>query len=222
MAVSVKVDPIDRNVLVDLTQDLSPASRSAAIAEFAIESLDDAEEENTQALGAPQPYDTYVDGAKGVNESQVKPDGVIVYEFKLISEVLTWIDDQLIIASPVKSGRYARSHALFADGNEIQPSDQPPAAAEFVFLNTQPYARKIERGESQSAPEGVYEGIATLAASRFGNIARISFIYRSPATGDVTQWAQTQSARAMARRHHRVSHPETWLSNQPAIIITPY
>ena len=53
------------------------------------------------------------------------------------------------------------------------------AAEEYVFINTQPYARKIEgtggRRMAPQAPDGVYQAVATLAQRRFGNIARITF-----------------------------------------------
>jgi N-methylhydantoinase B/oxoprolinase/acetone carboxylase alpha subunit len=221
MAVTVKVDPIDRDVAVMLAEDLSPAARSATLAEFAREALSDAEDQNKAALGVVPPFDTFVDGSQGKSEDQVQPDGVIVYTFKLVGDVLSFVDQQLIAHSPVKTGRYARSHVLYADGTETDP-DNPAAASEYVFLNLQPYARKIEKGLSPAAPEGVYEGVATLAAGRFGNIAKISFTYRSPAGGAVADWAKTASAARHARVHHRVSNPQAWLTNQPAIVIRAF
>ena len=59
-----------------------------------------------------------------------------------------------------------------------------------MFLNTQPYARKIEgdlsrEPSSKQAPEGVYEAVATLAQRRFGNVAMIRFSYRTPIDGAI-------------------------------------
>jgi hypothetical protein len=221
MGLTVKVDPIDRDIAVALAEDLSPEARSATLAEFAREALADAEQQNTAALGSEPPHDTFVDGTQGKSEDQVSPDGVIVYQFQLIGDVLTFVDEQLIAASPVKSGRYQRSHTLYADGTETDP-DSPAPASEYVFLNLQPYARKIEAGQSKSAPEGVYEGVATLASARFGNVAKVSYTFRSPAGGAVVDWAGTESAKRHARAHRRIAHPQTWLTNQPAIVITAY
>jgi len=221
MALTVKGDPIDRDIAVALASDLSPAARSATLAEFAREALAEAESENAAALGAVPPYDTFVDGSEGKSEDQVSPDGVIVYQFRLIGDVLTFIDEQLIAASPVKSGRYQRSHTLYADGTETDPGNPAPAS-EYVFLNLQPYARKIERGMSPAAPEGVYEGVAQLASGRFGNIAKVSYAFRSPAGGAVVDWAGTASARRLASHHRRIAHPQDWLANQPAIVVTAY
>ena len=49
-------------------------------------------------------------------------------------------------------------------------------ADEYVFINTVPYARKIERGSSSQAPDGVYQAVAMLARDRFGNVARITYL----------------------------------------------
>jgi len=54
-----------------------------------------------------------------------------------------------------------------------------------VFLNIQPYARKIERGQSSQAPDGVYQAVATLAQRRFGNVAKITFSYRTAIGGAI-------------------------------------
>ena len=214
MAFVIRVEPIDRDIAVIVNDNLSPKAQSAALADFARQSLAEAEKENESALGAVPPHDTFVDGTQGKSEDEVRPDGVIVYEFKLVTDVIAWIDQELIAHSPVKTGRYQRSHALYADGVETDP-DSPVLATRYVFLNTQPYARKIERGESKAAPEGVYEGIATSAAARFGNIAKVSFDYRSAPGGAVGEWA----AQKTHSRTRRRSAKTDWLTQQPAIVI---
>jgi hypothetical protein len=180
MPVTVKVDPIDRDIAVILRDDLSPAAQSATLAEFARASLLEGEEQNLAVLGHVPPHDTIVDGREGAQPESVRPNGVIVFEFNLLGDLFAWIGEQLVLHSPVKSGRYARSFAFYADGQEISESAPPPPAAEYVFLNRTPYSRKIERGESPQAPDGVFHAVAVLAARRFGNIARISFAYRTP------------------------------------------
>jgi hypothetical protein len=52
-------------------------------------------------------------------------------------------------------------------------------ASRYEFVSTVPYARKIERGLSPQAPDGVYQVVAVLAQKRFGNVARIRFSYRA-------------------------------------------
>src|SRR5690606_34057746 len=108
----------------------------------------------------------------------VQPEGRISFEFSLLGPVLEWIGEQIVLASPVLTGTYARSHVVFADGVEADPGNVPEDAKEYVFVNLQPYARKIERGLSPQSPEGVYHAIAALAHQRFGNIARIHYTLR--------------------------------------------
>ena len=219
MATKVTVEPIDRDVAIMLDETLSPKAQSAAFAEFARQTLAEVSAENKDALGAVPPYDTFVDGSEGKSEDSVSPDGEIVYVFRLVGDVLTFIDQQLIEHSPVKTGRYQRSHKLYADGTETDPDD-PAQASEYVFLNIQPYARKIESGLSHSAPEGVYEGVARLASARYDNIAKVSFEYRPAPDGPVADWSATAVAHRHASAHHRHSDPSKWLLRQPAIIVT--
>jgi len=196
MALSARVQPISREFELFLKEDLGPKGRSAMLAAFAAETIEEAKQQNKQALGSVPPYEVFVDGQKGAALTSVKPDGVIRAEFKLVNEALAWIYEQLQIHSPVLTGRYASSHELFADGAEIGNPSAPPPAEEYVFMNTQPYARKIEgyRGlagvvhrapSSPQAPDGVYQAVATLAKRRFGNLAKIEFSYRTAIGGDI-------------------------------------
>jgi hypothetical protein len=133
-----------------------------------------------------------------------------------MGEALAWINQRLVEASPKLTGRYSKSHVLFADGTECDPAS-PPSASEYVFLNLQPYARKIERGLSRQAPEGVYEAVAALAQQRFGRLAKFRFTYRAPTSGAVVNWARSNS-RSMRRKKNTRSAIQRD-SNQPAIVI---
>lgn len=199
MVISTRVDPVDRDIRLIIDQDLSPAAQSERLAAFAGEALADAEATNRAALGMTPPHHTFVDGREGAALASVRPNGVIVFEFDLVFDMLEWIGKQLVRNSPVLTGRYARSHRLFADGMEIQPGGTVPPAETYVFVNLQPYARKIERGLSDQAPDGVYQSVAALAKRRFGNIAAIKFSYRSIQEGGIVAYASTQS-RTVATR----------------------
>lgn len=222
--VTTKIQPIDRDLVIRLLG--SPQERSAIHAQFAREQLADAEETDRQIIGSVPSHETFVDGSKGASEDNVRPDGgVIVYEFDLVSDVLAWISDTLETHSPEGGsgdphpGLYKKSHVMLADGSLADPSN-PPQAEEYVFVNSQPYARKIEKGSSQQFPDGVYETVATMARAKYGNSAKITFGYRSIAGGEIGAWAKTASARAHASNHSRVANPSAWLTNQPAIIVT--
>jgi hypothetical protein len=179
MPVSARITSTGKDISVLLDEALSPKAQSAALAGFAREKLHEAEEQNRRALGRVPDHETVVDGRREAPLETVKPDGVIVFEFELLTDLFVWIADQLEKHSPRKSGAYAASHTFFADGAEANPANPPPASDEWAFVSTVPYARKIERGRSRQAPDGVYEVVAALAQRRFGNQAKIDFTYRS-------------------------------------------
>jgi hypothetical protein len=183
MGISVKVDPIDRDIQAIVDEELSPAAQGTALAAFAREQLAAAQETNRQAIGRVPPHDTYVDGVKGAALEGVKPGGVIVFEFSLVTDIFAWIGEMLVRHSPVKSGRYRDSHIFFADGVELAAGADVPPAREYLFMSPLPYARKIERGLSPQAPDGVYEAVTALARVRFGNVASVRFTYRAIAGG---------------------------------------
>lgn len=166
-----------RDVADELT---SPKARSARLAAFAKEAIAEANELNRAATGREVPYEVAVDRQPGKPIEQVSPDGVVFAEWSLIAGVVEWIGDELLQASPILTGKYMRSHVLFVDNVEHEPgAPLNEAASEYAFVNRQPYARKIERGQSPQAPDGVYEVIAALASRRFGNQARIRYTFRS-------------------------------------------
>lgn len=228
MVVRTKVEPINRDIELMLSDELSPAARSEIFAEYAGEQIEEAKKIDAGILGQVPRYTVSVDGQVGAALTSVKPDGVIVAEFNVLIDALAWIEDQLIKHSPVGSGRdphpglYQRSHALFADGQEINVGDKIPDAEEYVFINDQPYARKIEGGPgkvaiSPQAPEGVYQVVAHLAASRFGDVAKITFTFQAFIGGSVGTWAAT--TKMSSKGHASAWARAEWLSRQPAIVV---
>lgn len=184
MALAAKVEPIDKDVDLAIDQTLSPEAQAKILAEEARGLINEAADINRRALGRIILPRIYVDGQQTAQLERVRPNGVIIAEFDLIVEALQWISRELTLVSPVLSGRYAKSHALFADGQEVEvDAHVPPDASEYVFMNTQPYARKIERGLSSKAPDGVYQVVAALASRRFGNLARITYGFRTAIGG---------------------------------------
>jgi hypothetical protein len=220
MAIRTRIDPINRDVAAIVNASLSPQAQSETVAEFAREQLAEAEAQNAAALGTAPAHDTFVDGAADAPLESVHVPGNITFVFHLLTELFVYVANLLDQHSPVLTGRYKRSHIFFADGQEADPQ-RPPPAMEYVFLNTTAYSRKIEGAakppESPQAPEGVYEGVATMASARFGNLARIAFGYRAP-MGDsgLEDWAST--TRQVRRRGRTGS--DAWNRQQPAIIIT--
>lgn len=168
----------DLQVLVDRT--LSPKARSAAIADMARSVLREGQAQNQSALGSVPRHETFVDRVKSAPLENVNPDrGVIVFEFELGLDVFDYIGRLLVLHSPILTGEYQRSHRLYADGAEVAAYSPSVQAEEWVFTTALPFARKIERGSSDQAPDGVYEAVAAMASRRFGNLAAIKFTYRN-------------------------------------------
>ena len=194
MKVSTRIEPIARDIALLIGDDLSAEAQSRMLAEFAEDEIAEAERTNLLALGGQVDKEVFVDGRKGAALASVRPDGVIVAEFDLVHDVVEWIGQQLVLTSPRLSGDYAKSHVLFADGVENKVGGSVPPASEYIFVNTQPYARKIEAGLSSQAPDGVYQSVAVVAARRFGNVARVRFTYRSITAGSGKTSAERQPA----------------------------
>lgn len=217
-----RLDAIDKDFDLILNEALGEKAQTAILREFAEKALSDAQATNRAALGYVPEHTLTYDGGRRANLDGIKPNSVISFEFQLLTDIIEWIDEQLILHSPVRSERYARSHVWFADNVEMDPRKPPPADG-YVVLNAQPYARKIERGLSPQAPDGVYEGVAALAKARFGNFVYVGFSYRSFPSGAIGDWARTESAAQLARdiRGGSAAGHEEWLTRQPAIFVDP-
>lgn len=179
MAVRMRITSIEREIRLLQDRMLSPEAQADTLRGTARAALTDAQGVNAGVLGYTPDHSTFVDGHQAAGLEAVRGDSTIVYRFELLTDVISYIDGLLVISSPVKTGAYARSHVLFADDVEAD-IENPPAAKQYIILNTQPYARKIERGQSKMAPHGVYEAVAAMARARYGNIAHVGFTYRSP------------------------------------------
>jgi hypothetical protein len=200
-----------KDISVFLNEALSPQAQSRAFAAFAREKLREGEEQNRQKLGQTPSHTTTVDGVKEAPLETVRPNGIIVFEFDLVFDLLGWIAGQLAIHSPIRTGEFLRSHALFADGTEVADPAKPPPAQEYVFLSLDKpgKVRSLERGHSRQAPNGVYEVVAELAQRRFGNQASVRFAYHAPYRPDLR--GMTGKARRQAEKDVRV----------PAIVVVP-
>lgn len=217
MAISVKIDPVERVTTASIRADLSLPEQRKAAAEFARQGIEEAKQINRSVLGRVPPYITTVDGRQGAALESVNPDGgQIITEFELVGDVLVWIASELEARSPVASGRYRRGHTLFADGREIPRGAAVPPASEYIYLNREPYARKIEIGKTESGrafviqvPNRIYERTAKDARSRFGNIADIQFAYREMASAYMLR-------RSSGRRRDRRAGATV---SSPAIIV---
>lgn len=219
MTLVSRVDRIDGDIAVIIQSDLSPKARSATLAAFAREQLAEAEAINSGILGRVPAHRTTVDGSETDRLEGVRPDGEIVFDFQIATDAVEWVGQQLLLHAPIRSGQFRRSFILLADGAEVQIGGDIPQAKTYTFVNTQPYARKLEDGFSSQASDGVFHVVAELAGRKFGNAAQIRFSYISLKSGGIHGWAsQTTMVRTDRRRIKQTARAE-WLRRQPAITI---
>jgi hypothetical protein len=227
MSLKIKIDPIERITAVDVRNDISLPDQKASVTQFVQAGIDEAKATNQSVLGRVPPFTVTVDGNEGAPIGSVNPDGgTIIVEFELVGDVLQWIAQTLLDRSPVVSGDYRRGHTLFADGVEVDPLGIVPQASQYIFVNTVPYARKIEVGKTESGRDFViqvqnriYERTAADAKAKYGNLANIKFSYQAVTGGAIGAWASTPSAHRLASRHKRRTSSQAWLTNQPCIIV---
>lgn len=224
--------PMEREIRAWFEESLTGPERGEIFADFAIQSLAEVQNINRAAIGYIPPHETRIDNmlADDNRASLARAERMIEFDFQLTLEVYEWIMDMLQAMSPVGHGEddrpghpglYQRSHVMVVDNVQMDPSSPIPATAnEIAFVNTVPYARKIERGLSRQFPEGVYQSVALLARERYHNIANVRFSYRSPLFGAVNQWANTTTM--VSRYRHKGRAREDWLRRQPAVVVTPH
>jgi hypothetical protein len=218
MALRIKFTPINVPYEKFISNALPPEIQSQLFAEFAAQVIEEGKAHNASVLGRVPPYTVSVDGRLGAPLESVKPGGVVFVEYELVFEALTWIGDMLEQFSPVKSGRYQKSHVMIADGVAVPEGSVPPVASRITFTNVVPYSRKIERGLSPQAPDGVYQVVAKLASSKFSNVAKIQFGYETPLFGAIENWAASPAGIAWGKKKRAKGQAE-WLRRQPAIIV---
>ncbi|GLK78036.1 hypothetical protein GCM10008171_32900 [Methylopila jiangsuensis] len=218
MSIRGRVAPIDLDVRAILDEELSPAAQSRQLAAYAKEQLAEAQEINRRALGRVPDHATFVDGRPGGSVDAVRPDGTIVFAFEFLDDVFNFIAEELVQAAPFLTGEYRDSFFMLADGVLVPEGAAYPAAVEYAFLPGVPYARKIERGLSDQAPDGVFQVVAELASRRFGNLARIRFSYRS-ALLDYVALGGRKGGRSAAPAK-RAAHAIERETRQPAIVVT--
>ena len=172
---------------------------------------------------APAPYQSFVDNIPSAQLEGVRPGGNIRFEFERHGIALDWIYQQLLDRSPVKTGNYREHHRLYIDGVQVSVSEnqQPIELArgsEAVFLDLTPYARKIERGLSTLAPNGVYEITAKEAQARFRSV-NISFHYMPLSSVAAGELPAPLPPFFRHPRHQPKEHAGADLGRRPAIVV---
>lgn len=134
----------------------------------------------------PNSFKRYVDGVEGAVEEAVRANGVIVYDYERMSEIVQYAMEVLFDLSPVDSGRYRTSHEIYIDGLGAGDLKNWAPGMEVAITNRQPYARKIEVGHMTMTVPGtdmVYQRARRKLLARFGNLVDVQFTYRAIVEG---------------------------------------
>ncbi|RUU37220.1 hypothetical protein EOD08_15840 [Mesorhizobium sp. M6A.T.Ca.TU.002.02.2.1] len=134
----------------------------------------------------PSSFTRIVDGRKDAPEEAVKPNGVIVYTYPRLEEVVRFAMQTLFDLSPVLSGEYRNAHALFVNGQEVSNLASYRPGDDVAITNYVPYSRKIEVGKMKMRVPGsdrVYQQARRIVLARFGNMASIRFTFRGIVAG---------------------------------------
>lgn len=128
--------------------------------------------------------------------------------------------------SKPEEARYAKSHAVFVDGQRIdEPYILPPNWSRLVFTSLSPYHRKIERGLSKQRPNGVYELLVYPEVEKeFGAVFNVDFNYEGGLVAPFgkTSYIQTAVPGAdgrLKRRRRKRKITDAARSRLPAIIV---
>lgn len=163
---------------------LTGEARRQLLIETAQQARAEAERINRSVLGYTPAHQTVVDGRQGAAETSVRPGGTIIYLFEVGAvSLMTAVDEaakMIVDLSPFDRGAFRDSNMIMVNGvrvawsveglpDYLKPEDQ------VTLTNLQPYARRIERGWSKQAPNGVYEVVYSAIKARYGRVLNISF-----------------------------------------------
>lgn len=171
--------------------------------------------------GSPKPtsYRQVVDGIDGAALTAVRPDGVIVFAWQYLREVVTDTYAALVDRSPRRSGGYIAGIKVLIDGEEGSPADIGGDVKEVVIVATVPYSRRLEVGKRRDGKPfivqvkpHIVEETAIVARRLWGDLA--TFEYTVVALSNAYQ-LKTQ---ASVRRRRGVTITDL---EYPAIRITP-
>lgn len=164
---------------------LDMAAIKAAFVADAREGTETYRRQNARGLRREVGVVPITDGRRGAGPETVKlPGGLYIAEYQLGEGVIEAGLEILRRVSPVQSGRYKRSHKVFAGGREVSGPPWPEITGEgqIFIADIAPYARVLEASwpksrPSRQAPQGPYR-LAALALTRlFGDVYRFRFAF---------------------------------------------
>lgn len=183
---SKALQAIRRTVTVDWSK-RSEAEARALLVRTAREGHARIMAEQTARGGFAPDWDAYADRPGNANLESVKvPNGVIVFRYRYMRELIAFAIEELRKASPVVSGDYRNSHTLYVNGvpATVIP-DRIEAGMELFISNPVPYARRLEVGLKEDGrpfivqvePHVYQRTMKRVLQPRFRNVAKLSLDY---------------------------------------------
>ena len=165
---------------------------------------------DAQARGLDPQWEAYANTPGNSNLDSVKLPGPIVYKYRYVGDIVQTALLMLQKASPVRSGRYAKSHTIFVNGAPVAQAPKVLRHGESVMIaNPVPYARRLEIGKTEKGrdfiiqvPNRIYERVAKALVSKYRNLASITFGYVSLPGAYATK-GMMKSHYISARGHRR-------------------
>ncbi|MGE4043584.1 MAG: hypothetical protein AB7F35_01930 [Acetobacteraceae bacterium] len=207
------------NTLQVNVADLNAKEASALLARVATAERDRVLTQQRARSGLMPHYRQIVDGKEGTPLTAVNPDGVIVFAWQYLAEIVRDTHEALVRRSPRGSGAYIAGLIILVDGQEagIEAIDADTRAVHIVA--SVPYARRLEVGKRKAGGSFVLqvrshivEETAIVARRLAGNLASFAFTY-----------VDLSDAYALRRRsgHRRRAGRMQTDVRYPAILITP-
>lgn len=163
---------------VDLAKtSLTGEFRRKALIQAAREAHAEAAAINRRAIGRDVESVTIVDGRRDAPVEGVKAGGTVVHLFAVHKAAIDFAAETLSRLSPWDTGLYENSHIMLINGEEVDWTSDVGVDDVVTMVNLLPYARKLEQGWSDQAPDGIYEVTSEIVRARFGNIVTVRFSY---------------------------------------------
>lgn len=207
-----------------------------------------------QGMGFDKDPRVLVDGKDSNNLNSVSPFGKIQFISRInIEELITATYVMLINKSKVDTGRYVNSHRVLFNGKQIATdmtslndwlatSPEIGANSKIVFINVEPYARKLERygitasgqkgrvshgkktkkkdttGAIFLMPNGTYFLTARAMQYKYGKNSKISFSFISGTSIGLNDKAENHHFKTSGRKKSKKAIGRAYL--YPSITIT--
>lgn len=151
-------------------------AREPALRKLAADALAEGLQQNERVLGHRPGFTTIVDGGPAPL-SAMRSGSVVVHRFTIQGAVVDDIIQEFMKLAPYKAGNYRDSIVLIMNGAVVEPPVEVGPDDDVIVSNTAAYARRIERGWSDQAPDGVFETIHAILHKRHGNAVSMGFTY---------------------------------------------